>query len=1387
MRLIRLLLVFITLCSCLFNLAQAANGSALMPSWQQWVQQRHPDLDCPWLMSVNRQRVCNWPAQFKAELTGKGMRFEMTIEVFSRVGEVRLPGNQSHWPSQVTVDQQPAVVIDKKGKPYIQLKQGRHLIKGQYFWSRLPSGVELPDDLALISVVENGQKVPTSIINNQLIFAQKPAVTENAKDTLRVEVYRMLTDDVPMRLTTQIKLFVSGKPREVEIGQVSWDNINTLQLASSLPARLEENGMLRVQVKPGIHDITLHSRVVGNITAFQTNKQSTVWPDNEYVSFTSDPRWREVSLTGATSVDTSLVDIPSQWKNLPTYRLQPNQTLQITSKDSMVNLQHNNTINISREIWLAFNGQSAVVKDLVRGEMNQGWRLNADSEMQAGRALVNGQAVLITDLDGQQGVEVRSPQINLEAVSSIKDVHHFNAVGWQSDVTDFRASIHLPPGWRALHASGVDGVEGTWIQQWNLWDIFWLMILIAVANKLLGVKGAILMALTLILSFHEDKAPNAWWAILLLLIGLISLPIGKYKVWVSRVALIPVFILALSVIVFSVSSLRLALYPSLEHSGTGSYSTSALLEHESVGVAHFDEIEPLQELQQKSASPMAVEQQAISREVDKLQRHEQQTSNDGVKVRSLYQVGENDRVQTGPGVPTWRWNRFDIQATGMVTAAQKIDVIYSSPWMTALWRVLNVLLLSAMALVVVTKLVNVARFKSLADEHVNKPNDMTKPTSSMASVALVIVLGLSGGLISQPSQAQEFPPEYLLTEYEARLLAAPDCLPHCVSLDQGHLQISDGQLRLSFTVIASERVAIALPTAGNTWQAETITLDNQEAVLRKYQGRQLIYVAKGQHQVSLQGPIINDEMAISLPLAIHNFTTYTPDWLVDGIRDGVVLKNNIGLVSKQAMAVENNDTLAPLPVKSYAIVHRQISLGNQWQVETHVEKISPLGESATFTVALLPGEQVLSSGHRVNDDGSVTIQIPKGQRNYVWHSALPITPSISLQAAKSSAYSERWRVIPSSIWHVSFSGIAAVKPDGAAAQLQPQWKPWAGEQLDIQVQRPAGIAGSVFTTEKATLSQVAGKNSQTVTLKLNVRASQGIDYQIDLANDANITALMHDGQGLSINSASSVVVPLHPGEQDIELKFQLPRALTWAETSAEIQLPGKVSNIDIEFELPRDRWLLFLNGPSLGASMLYWGMLCVVVLGGLALPLLARKLRLTLPVNTMAWILVGLGFSTVSSYGVVIFALFFFAMAYRNQFITPNKLAHWQFNMLQVGLLLLTLICLISLLLVIPVGLLATPDMQVVGNGSSSYLFNFFQDHVTSGALPSVQVYSLPLWVYRVMMLLWSLWIATQLIKWGKWWFVSYTQGGAWLATAPMLSAIVNQENSTIPSDKSEK
>jgi len=41
---------------------------------------------------------------------------------------------------------------------------------------------------------------------------------------------------------------------------------------------------------------------------------------------------------------------------------------------------------------------------------------------------------------------------------------------------------------------------------------------------------------------------------------------------------------------------------------------------------------------------------------------------------------------------------------------------------------------------------------------------------------------------------------------------------------------------------------------------------------------------------------------------------------------------------------------------------------------------------------------------------------------------------------------------------------------------------------------------------------------------------------------------------------------------------------------------------------------------------------------------------------------------------------------------------------------------------------------------------------------------SVPLWLFRVLMLLWSLWLASRLLSWLRWAFACFKHGGLWRA-----------------------
>jgi hypothetical protein len=119
---------------------------------------------------------------------------------------------------------------------------------------------------------------------------------------------------------------------------------------------------------------------------------------------------------------------------------------------------------------------------------------------------------------------------------------------------------------------------------------------------------------------------------------------------------------------------------------------------------------------------------------------------------------------------------------------------------------------------------------------------------------------------------------------------------------------------------------------------------------------------------------------------------------------------------------------------------------------------------------------------------------------------------------------------------------------------------------------------------------------------------------------------------------------------------------------------------------------------------------------------------------------------------------FVFALVWRGR--RPPQGA-WAFDGLQLLLAVWALVSLGLLYVAIHQGLLFRPDMQVAGNGSTDTVLRWYADRV-SGETPPTGVLSLPLWLYRVGMLLWALWLAAALVRGVAPAWRAFTEGGLW-------------------------
>ena len=76
-------------------------------------------------------------------------------------------------------------------------------------------------------------------------------------------------------------------------------------------------------------------------------------------------------------------------------------------------------------------------------------------------------------------------------------------------------------------------------------------------------------------------------------------------------------------------------------------------------------------------------------------------------------------------------------------------------------------------------------------------------------------------------------------------------------------------------------------------------------------------------------------------------------------------------------------------------------------------------------------------------------------------------------------------------------------------------------------------------------------------------------------------------------------------------------------------------------------------------------------------------------------------------------------------------------------------------------GLLGIPDMQIAGNHSTRFQLNWTQDRI-GGIMPTPWVVSLPQWIYHLLMLVWSLWLALSLVSWLRWAWGCFSTDHLW-------------------------
>ncbi|GFK92583.1 hypothetical protein NNJEOMEG_00408 [Fundidesulfovibrio magnetotacticus] len=1330
---------------------------AQLAPWEGWALHGQDEALCPPLAQDPTRRQCLFPTWLSVAADGSGAGFSMVWRVFSP-SLVSLPWGQGLWPEDVKVFGKPVPVLDAGGVPGVRLEPGEWQVTGRLSWKSRPAFLNVPPRTGLVELVLDRAPVaaPRLSGDGRLELAAPGSAAVPAGDSLRVNVLRLLRDGVPVRMVTLARLDVSGRARTLELDGLLLPGTEPLAVRSPVPVGFGPDGRVSVLAGAGRHEVEIESRFTGDpasVGPLRLPFGPEVW------AFAPDAPLREALLSGLPPVDPKTTDLPAAWKRHQAYAASDGATLVLATARRGEPPAQGQGPSLARRLWLDPDGRGFTVQDRLEGRLggsgDRGWTLAMTPPGELGRATLDGRDQPVVLLGGEggvaRGVVLRRAELNLTAESrSPGRGAALPASGWDARVSSLSAVLELPPGWSLLAASGPERAEGSWADGWSLMDIFLALFIPLCAWKLgRPLAGGALLAF-LAVSLHEQGAPVWQW---LPLLAALALERGFARMsggarMAGFLKTLAVALLAVTALPFALEQARFGLHPQLEElSGPTPWEAQGVRRKAAPARAPA----PAPALQATGAQkPDASAPEASGPEGASLALRMQEAAPSeeqpaapsppappAVKPsppggRAGLEQDPNSLVQTGPGLPLWRWREVRLSWTGPVEPSERLSLVLVPPVVNAFLHLARAaLILAALGLLTVRG----------------------KASPRAAAVAACLL-----ALLASPAQAGDIPSKDMLDELRARLLRPAECQPHCAGVSRLGVALDAQTLTMTVWAGAAARLALPLPGAGDGWRPRQVSVDGRPAAVLFLDGVACVLLEPGAHTVVLAGPAPSGaSFTISSPVPPKLAEARAPGWSVLGIGPDGALEGGLRFTRRQDPAASGKDAPGALAsaVPPFLEVERSLELGLTWSAVTTVRRLSGGGEPLSVPVPLLPGETVTGQGVRVEDGRAVAV-LAAGQERVSWRSRLDVIPSLELKAPQGVDWVESWKLSASPVWEVRFAGVVPVATRDAQGRFAPFWRPWPGESVTLAVTRPAPAPGESLTIDAARLKASPGERSEEAVLELRLRSALGGRHVLRLPPDAQVTGVTLGGRPASWTPGpgGELALTLPPGASEPRVSWRQEARGLWRATLPAVDLGHPAANARLQLELPRDRLTLFVWGDTpFAPAVTLWGTLAGVAL---AATLLGR-IPWT-PLRFRHWLLLGLGLSQTQPEVAAAAVAWLLALGWRRGHAPAGRFG---FDLLQTLLAVTVLAGLACLFEAVRSGLLGDPALAVTGNGSTPWSLAWDFGRVP-GELPDAGAFTVPAWWRRGLMLAWSMWLAWSLSGWLRWGWECYSEGGVW-------------------------
>ncbi|MCL2011442.1 MAG: hypothetical protein FWG75_01450 [Cystobacterineae bacterium] len=1083
-------------------------------------------------------------------------------------------------------------------------------------------------------------------------------------------------------------------------------------------------------------------------------------------------------------------------------------------------LQRELWLNFAGDGYFARDNISGSMRHGWRFDLSAPYMLERANETLGSNA---SSALLITrgEKPDTTGVEWRETQVGLNAGIRIQKgvngiVSRLPVNGWQQDFDSVHTKLRLPYGYRLLAAPGADHVSNSWLESWTVLYIFFAAFITLLAWRLLGFGGGIVSALYFLLAIQEAAAPT-WTLALALGFSLLARALRGGRLgklckglrWVMLASLILVSLF------FIPQQLRSALYPQLESTGEESALSFPLLERlreERIALAGWSEdsspyyasAEARPEISPMAAPPSVypeLSEEPLSQTRSSVRKADAPAPKK--QKQNLNRYSQSTVIQTGRGEANWHHGHlYSLSWSGPVVANQEVSLFISPPWLTCIWRVLLCVFLGILIWrlmrgttpepkpVPKEKKESTPPAESEEGEsgstHIPPPAETgNTTTAAMACMLPCLLLALlwPGAATAQNTSnaaataSMPFPSEALLNEMQKRLSKAPGCAPNCAAFSSVKIRAAGDEIYVSLEANTAAAVALPLPVGEDNLTLLEARLNAATAGhLLHHNNGVWMALERGVHHIELRYAVNGASSSLYFPLRPMRAHFSGQGWSTESIDENRLINETLNLLRTtplpSAEAVTEAGATQQFP--PYVRVFRHLEFNLDWSSTTQVLRLAPEKGGLTLPVPLLEGEHVTTPGIKVQERHALA-SLGSSESMAQWEARLDKSETLTLTAPALTERAEVWKISVGPSWHIEWNGVPLTIPAKVGTEQVFQFNPLPGETLTLSLSEPKVAEGMVRAIDEVTLESKLGQRATTHTLHFRLRASQGGEHLFTLPdNSFEVLSVQRDNTPLSLRPREGkLTLPVSPGSQQFSIEMRQHVNIPFIFQSPEFSLGWPSANISLNTLLPKERWVLAVFGPPVGSVILYWGELLIA----LTLAVLLAKSRLggscfsgqfseKRPLLRLHhWLLLTLGFSTYSWLALALVVAWLLAFSWRSQTqLTAFREARpWRFNFLQVGLVLLSFAALVTLISVIPSSLMGTPEMHIVEDRyfSDGTHVHRFAD-LSSEALPTLKVVSLPLWTYRLAMLCWALWLAVALMGWLRQGFSAWASGGWW-------------------------